>query len=98
MDNTFKQSRPFTGFETETVTAGYVLWNAGAGCDVVNKKAKTVFSIHLALINITDKTYQNHLSRLKYTAENMVTGRTGVFNAGRNFSLKINVPFNLANK
>jgi len=42
--------------------------------------------------NLTDVAYQNHLSRLKYTDENMATGRMGVFNMGRNFSLKLNLP------
>jgi iron complex outermembrane receptor protein len=42
--------------------------------------------------------YQNHLSRLKYTADNLVTGRPGVFGVGRNFSVKLNVPFDLLKK
>jgi iron complex outermembrane recepter protein len=33
--------------------------------------------------------YQSHLSRLKYAPENIATGRTGVFNMGRNVSLKL---------
>jgi len=98
MDNTFKQNRPFTGFGTETSTSGYTLWHAGAGADVVNTKMKTVFSIHLGLINIADKAYQNHLSRLKYAEENLFTGRRGVFNTGRNFSVKINVPLQFSGK
>lgn len=98
MDKTFRQDKPFTGFDTETATAGYTLWNAGAGTDIINRKKKTLFSLYLAVLNITDKAYQNHLSRLKYTAENMATGRTGVFNAGRNFSVKISVPLNMGSK
>jgi iron complex outermembrane receptor protein len=47
-------------------------------------------------LNITDIAYQNHLSRLKYTAENVVTGRTGVFNMGRNFSIKLNIPLSFS--
>lgn len=97
-DRTFAQNNPFTGFDTETRTPAYTLLNAGAGADVVNSKKKTVFSIHLALINIGDVAWQSHLSRLKYTAENMVTGRTGVFNSGRNFSIKLNVPLELVKK
>lgn len=33
-----------------------------------------------------DKAYQNHLNRLKYAPENLLTGRTGVFNMGRNLA------------
>lgn len=98
MDKTFRQSNAFTGFDTETATPGYTLWNAGMGTDIVNSRKKTLFGIHLAVLNMTDKAYQNHLSRLKYTAENTATGRTGVFNAGRNFSVKINVPLNFSDK
>lgn len=91
LDNTFKQDRPFTGFDTETATNGYSLLHAGIGSDIVVKK-KTLFSLHLSANNITDVAYQNHLSRLKYAAQNLVTGRTGVFNTGRNFSVKLNIP------
>lgn len=92
-DQTFAQNNPFTGFDTETRTDGYLLLNAGLGADILNKAKKTVCSVHMGVSNITDKAWQNHLSRLKYTAENLVTGRTGVFNTGRNFSIKLNIPF-----
>ncbi|MDX2048146.1 MAG: TonB-dependent receptor [Chitinophagaceae bacterium] len=95
LDNTFEQDKPFTGFDTETATPGYSLINAAFGSEVVNK-GRTLFSFYFSANNITDKAYQNHLSRLKYTAENMVTGRTGVFNMGRNFSIKLNVPLNFS--
>ncbi|HSU27435.1 MAG TPA: TonB-dependent receptor, partial [Chitinophagaceae bacterium] len=92
LDNTFKQSKPFTGFNTETETPGYSLINAAIGGDFVSKD-KTLFSLFFTANNIGDKAYQNHLSRLKYAPENLVTGRTGVFNMGRNFCFKVNVPF-----
>ncbi len=92
VDYTFAQSNFFSGYETETKTAGYGLLNLGMGADVVNKKSKTAFSIHVAILNIANTAWQSHLSRLKYTATNLATGRNGVFNAGRNFSIKINVP------
>jgi iron complex outermembrane receptor protein len=95
LDNTFKQSKPFTGFNTETATPGYSLLNAAIGGDIINKD-KTLFSIFVGANNITDVAYQNHLSRLKYAPENLVTGRTGVYNMGRNFSIKLNVPLNFS--
>ncbi len=91
MDNVTTQNRIFTGYNTETPTKGYTLLNTGAGTDIT-RKGRTVFSIHLSVNNLTNKAYQNHLSRLKYTDVNNVTGRTGVFNMGRNFSVKVNVP------
>ncbi len=91
LDNTFKQSKAFTAFDTETATAAYTLLHVGLGADI-NARGKTLFSINFSINNIGDVAYQNHLSRLKYAAENMATGRLGVFNMGRNFSMKINMP------
>lgn len=97
MDNSFQQTKAFTAFETETATFGYTLFNTGIGADVNCKNGKTLFTINFSANNIGDVAYQNHLSRLKYAAQNVVTGRNGVFNMGRNFSVKVNVPlvFNL---
>jgi iron complex outermembrane receptor protein len=96
-DNNLKQENAFYAYNTETATPAYTLFNASVGADV-QKKKKTIFSLHLALNNITDKSYQNHLSRLKYTAMNEVTGRQGVFNMGRNFSVKLNIPLSFETK
>ena len=92
LDNVAAQNNPFTGYNTETKTPGYTLINVGAGTQVTNK-GKQLFSISLVAQNLTDIAYQSHLSRLKYTDVNILTGRTGVFNMGRNYSLKINIPF-----
>ena len=91
LDNVAAQNNPFTGYHTETTTPAYSLLNIGVGTQLMNK-GKQLFSIALFAQNITDVAYQNSLSRLKYTDENMLTGRMGVFNMGRNFSLKLNVP------
>ncbi len=97
-DKTFAQKNPFAGYDTETATPGYTLLNAGFGSEILGNNKKTLFSIYFAINNIGDIAYQNHLSRLKYAAENMVTGRNGVFNTGRNFSVKLNVPLNFEKK
>ncbi len=91
VDHTFNQDNPFTAYDTETPTPGYTLLNAGLTANIRNQR-KTLFSVYLMANNITDVAYQNHLSRLKYTAENLATGRTGVFNMGRNFMIRLNVP------
>lgn len=98
LDNSFAQKNIFTAYNTETITKGYSLLNFGAGADFVNKKKQPVLNVNFSIINLTDAAYQNHLSRLKYAAENLATGRTGVFNMGRNFSIKINVPLNFVLK
>jgi iron complex outermembrane receptor protein len=92
VDNTFSKKNVFTAYNTETVTSGYSLLNAAIGTDFVNKKDQTIFSLGFSALNIADVAYQNHLSRLKYAEENQATGRMGVFNMGRNFSIKLNIP------
>ncbi|WP_298731741.1 TonB-dependent receptor [uncultured Chitinophaga sp.] len=92
MDMNFKQNNVFSAYETETPTDSYTLLNANLGTDVVNKNNKTLFSLHFAVNNIGDVAYQSHLSRLKYAPVNELTGRSGVFNMGRTFSVKVAVP------
>jgi iron complex outermembrane receptor protein len=88
----WRQDRALLVNGTETQTASYSLWNIGAGTGVKNKKGAELLSIYLSLNNVFDKAYQHHLSRLKYADENPITGRVGVFNMGRNFSIKVVVP------
>jgi iron complex outermembrane receptor protein len=92
MDMNFSQNNVFSAYETETPTDGYTLLNANLGTDFVNKNNKTLFSLHFAVNNIGDVAYQSHLSRLKYAPVNELTGRSGVFNMGRTFSVKVAVP------
>jgi iron complex outermembrane receptor protein len=97
LDNVSAQNRVFTAYNTETATPGYTLLNMGAGTDIMHD-GKTIFSISIGLNNLTDVAYQSHLSRLKYTEENAATGRMGVFNMGRNFSVKLNMPLSFKTK
>lgn len=97
LDNVSAQNRVFTAYNTETATPGYTLLNLGAGTDLIHE-GKTIFSIYIGLNNLTDVAYQSHLSRLKYTDENNATGRMGVFNMGRNFSIKLNMPLSFKTK
>ena len=94
LDNTFAQNNYFSAYNTETATPGYTLINAAIGADVVSKKGNTIFSLNLIGSNLGNVAYQNHLSRLKYADINITNGRTGVFNVGRNFSIKLNIPIN----
>ncbi len=91
-DKYFDQNKAYLKFDTETPTKGYTLLNASAGV-TFNGKKRDILSLHLNINNIADVAYQSHLSRLKYFGENYVTGRTGVFNMGRNVSIKVIVPF-----
>jgi iron complex outermembrane receptor protein len=91
LDNVFAQEHPFVGYNTETRTPAYTLLNVGYSTQIQHRN-KTLFSLSLVGQNITDVAYQHHLNRLKYGPVNEATGRMGVFNMGRNFSFKVNIP------
>ncbi len=91
VDCNFKQNRYYGAWGTETATPAYTLLNFSAGTDIM-ARGKRVLSVYLMANNVTNKAYQNHLSRLKYADVNAVTGRRGVFNMGRNFTIKVVVP------
>jgi len=95
------QNRVYAAYGTETRTPGYTLFNAGVGGSLVNKKAKTICSIYLMENNIFNTVYWDHLSRLKYFYGNYLNPSAtdnpkehGIYNMGRNISLKITFPFN----
>lgn len=87
------QNRFLAAYNTETRTPGYQLVNIGMGGEVVSKAKKTLFSLFLSANNVFDVAYQSHQSRLKYLDLNAATGRRGVYNMGRNVSVKLVVPF-----
>ena len=91
-----KQNRVYSANNTETPTPGYVLFSGGAGADFTNKSGKVFLSVNILGNNIADAAYQSHLSRLKYFEEypNNPSGRSGIYNMGRNISIKITVPLN----
>ncbi|CAN5912432.1 TonB-dependent receptor [soil metagenome] len=90
-ENYFMQNRIYAALGTETETPGYFLLNIGAGTELI-RKGRMVCSLNLAVNNLADIGYQNHLSRLKYSDPNYVTGRNGVYNMGRNVSIKLTIP------
>jgi iron complex outermembrane receptor protein len=94
-----KQNRVYLADNTETPTPGYTLFDAGIGGDVTKKNGKVVCHIHLAASNIFDIAYQSHLSRLKYFEPypNNTTGRSGIYDMGRNISIKIIIPIDVRN-
>ena len=87
-----QQARVLLKNGSENPTPSYSLWNVGLGTDFNKANRSKLFTFYFTVGNVFDKTYQNHLSRLKYADQNRVTGRVGVFNMGRNFSFKIVVP------
>lgn len=93
VDHYFKQNNIYSAFDTETATPAYTLLSVGIGADIKAFGKKDFFNVFISGENLTDVAYQNHLSRLKYAPENPATGRIGVYNMGRNFSVKLMMNF-----
>lgn len=88
-DHYFEQKRYFKAYNTETQTPQYNLLSTGLGSTIKAFGKKDFFNLYFTAENLTNTAYQNHLSRLKYAPENPLTGRMGIFNMGRNLSLKM---------
>ena len=91
MDWFLKQDHFYAAYNTETMTPSYLLLGLSVGTDVL-VKGKKVAELSVIVDNLTDVCYQDHLNRLKYADFNVVTGRQGVFNMGRNVVFKLTVP------
>jgi iron complex outermembrane recepter protein len=92
-----KQDRVYLADNTETPTPGYALFNAGLGAGFTNKKGQAIFSLYFMGNNLFDVAYQDHLSRLKYFEPYPEDPRAhGIYNMGRNFSFKLNIPLNFS--
>ena len=93
LDCYLKQTHIYSADETETATPAYTLLSLSAGTDI-QVRHKKVAELYITADNLLNKAYQNHLSRLKYADENVVTGRQGIYNMGRNITFKVVVPIN----
>ena len=94
VDCNLRQNHYYAAGGTETSTPSYTLLNLYAGTDI-KSHGRRIASVYASCENITNRAYQNHLSRLKYLDVNKATGRMGVFNMGRNFTVKVVVPIRL---
>jgi iron complex outermembrane receptor protein len=99
VENYLEQNKFYSAYGTETKTPAYTLINLGAGTDIRCKQGGvanvTVCSFYISVNNLMDVAYQSHLSRLKYTDINYLTGRTGVYSMGRNISFKVVIPIHV---
>ena len=94
LDCYLKQTHIYRADDTETETPGYTLLSLSAGTDI-QVKGKKIAEFYVTADNLLNKACQNHLSRLKYADLNVVTGRRGVYNMGRNITFKVVVPIDL---
>ena len=67
---------------------------------LVNATGKNILEVYLEGTNLANVNYQSNMSRLKYFDNPVVPPgiQPGIFNMGRNFSLKVVVPFDLSPK
>ena len=91
LDCYLKQTNIYNDGDTETPTPGYALFSLSAGSDI-QVKGRKIAEFYITADNLFNLAYQNHLSRLKYANENVITGRRGVYNMGRNINFKVVVP------
>ncbi len=87
-------STPYEYAASTAATKGYTLFNVGFGGDVLSK-GKELCQVYLICNNLLNKGYMDYMSRFKYYPVNYTTDRVGVFNMGRNLSIKIIVPFDI---
>lgn len=94
MECNLRQNHFYALNATETATPSYTLFNASASTDL-RLHGRKVASLIISCNNIFDKIYQSHLSRLKRLDINPANGRRGIFNMGRNFSIKLFLPLEI---
>lgn len=89
-DINFKQSHCFEDFETPA--DAYTLFNAGISGEI-RIGDRSICMVNLMCGNIFNKAYIPHLSRLRYVDASHITGHQGLYNPGRNFTLKFRFDF-----
>jgi iron complex outermembrane receptor protein len=86
---------PYEYAASKAATQGYTLFNVGAGGDIFSK-GKKICELYLICNNLFNTAYIDYMSRFKYYPVNYTTGRVGVFNMGRNISIKMLIPLDLS--
>ncbi len=82
---------PYEYAASTSATKGYTLFNAGIGGDILSR-GHTFCQLYFICTNLFNTTYMDYMSRFKYYPVNYTTGRVGVFNMGRNLSIKVLIP------
>jgi iron complex outermembrane receptor protein len=87
-------STPFEYAASRSATPGYVLFNLGWGGDL-QSNGHTFAKLYFIVNNLFNTTYMDYMSRYKYYPVNYSTDRVGVFNMGRNISIKLIIPIDI---
>jgi iron complex outermembrane receptor protein len=92
------QNRFYSAYGTETYTAGYNLISGGIGANIVNSSGTAIAKFYIEGTNLANISYQSNMSRLKYFDNPTVPKsiQPGIFNMGRNISVKLIIPFDIS--
>jgi iron complex outermembrane recepter protein len=98
----YQQTATYTGLSTSgtpqqyaasiSAQAGYTLYNAGLGGHILKSNGHEFCQLYIICNNLLNTTYMDYMSRFKYYPVDLITGRVGVFNMGRNISIKMIIP------
>jgi iron complex outermembrane receptor protein len=86
---------PFEYAASQEAEAGYTLFNAGLGGHILRRGGKELCQLFIICNNLFNTGYMDYMSRFKYYPVNPLTDRVGVFNMGRNVSLKLILPIDV---
>jgi iron complex outermembrane receptor protein len=94
------QNRVYSVDNTETSTAGYTLFNLGAGMGFTNKSGKVICNVSVIADNLFNVAYFNHLSRLKYFyySPTDTNPAHGIHEMGRNVAFRLDFPLDFTKK
>ena len=92
VEHYFRQNHYYMADDTETATPAYTLLRLSAGTDILLRNGRKLCELYLIADNLLNSAYQSHLSRLKYADINNRTGRRGIYNPGRNITIKLIFP------
>lgn len=83
---------PFEYAASRSAQAAWTTMSLGAGGDIQSGKGRTIAKLYLVVNNLANKAYMDYMNRFKYYPVNYTTDRVGVFNMGRNVSIKLDIP------
>lgn len=83
---------PFEYTASQNAQAGYTLFNAGIGGHILKNNGHEFCELYIICNNLLNTGYMDYMSRFKYYPVNPLTNRVGVFNMGRNLSVKLIIP------
>lgn len=100
MTKYWPQNNIYSALHTEVRSAGYTLVDAGIGTQFVHRKSgQAICSVYVNGTNLVNVAYADHLNLAQYFyARNgeiitVTNQRQGIFNMGRDITLKVVVPF-----